>query len=135
MRSQANKQRRMDRTIADRADEDARERQPARSSRPDDEVLNTLRASKRWSGALRLMASVSLIFGCVVIYGLFGEYYHSTPTLYRTQECRRGDLLVTVTATGTLDPTNVVDIGCEISGTIRTVAFDVNDVVSAETYF
>ena len=48
---------------------------------------------------------------------------------YTTQPARRGDLTVTVTATGTLQPTNQVQIGSELSGTIRTVEADFNDTV------
>jgi HlyD family secretion protein len=45
---------------------------------------------------------------------------------YQTQEARRGDLTVTVTATGNLAPTNEVEVGSELSGIIRTVAVDYN---------
>ena len=38
---------------------------------------------------------------------------------------------MTVAATGTLNPTNVVEIGCEVSGTIKTVEVDVNDPVKS----
>ena len=48
---------------------------------------------------------------------------------YTTEPSRRGDLTVTVTATGTLQPTNQVDVGSELSGTVRTVSADFNDVV------
>ena len=52
-------------------------------------------------------------------------------TQYTTQEVTRGDLTVTVTATGNLEPRNQVDIGSELSGTIRSVTADVNDTVKA----
>ncbi len=48
---------------------------------------------------------------------------------YETASPQRGALAVKVTATGTLQPINQVDIGSELSGTIRTVAVDFNDVV------
>lgn len=48
---------------------------------------------------------------------------------YTTEPARRGDLTVLVTATGTLQPTNQVDVGSELSGTIRTVSADFNDPV------
>jgi HlyD family secretion protein len=48
-----------------------------------------------------------------------------------TQEVTTGDLTVTVTATGNLEPRNQVDIGSELSGTIRGVNVDVNDEVKA----
>jgi HlyD family secretion protein len=48
---------------------------------------------------------------------------------YKTQAAERGNLTVTVTATGTLEPTNQVDVGIEVSGTIKTVEVDYNDRV------
>lgn len=48
---------------------------------------------------------------------------------YETAAVRRGNLTVTVTATGTLEPTNQVEVGIEVSGTIRTVEVDYNDRV------
>jgi HlyD family secretion protein len=48
---------------------------------------------------------------------------------YSTAEAARGALTVTVTATGTLQPVNQVDLGSEISGTIKTVLVDFNDRV------
>jgi len=48
---------------------------------------------------------------------------------YVTEAVARGRLTVTVTANGTLQPTNKVDIGSELSGTVARVAVDVNDRV------
>jgi HlyD family secretion protein len=48
---------------------------------------------------------------------------------YQTEEARQGNLSVTVTATGTLQPTNQVDVGTEVSGTVETVEVDYNDRV------
>jgi HlyD family secretion protein len=109
-----------------------REESAASHPRPDVEVLNTLRTGARWSGAARLLIIVCLVGGAVGIYGGVERHYQPKAPQYRTQQCRRGDLVVTVAATGTLDPTNLVEIGCEISGTIRTVEVDVNDPVKAE---
>jgi len=50
---------------------------------------------------------------------------------YRTAEAERGDLVVTVTATGNLEPTNQVQVGTEVSGTVRSVEVDYNDIVTA----
>jgi len=49
---------------------------------------------------------------------------------YETEPVTRGDLVETVTATGTLVPVNEVEIGSEISGTIRSVNVDFNDRVT-----
>jgi HlyD family secretion protein len=50
---------------------------------------------------------------------------------YETTEAQQGDLTVTVSATGNLQPTDQVDVGSEVSGTIATVEVDYNDVVKA----
>lgn len=49
---------------------------------------------------------------------------------YLTQPVQRGNLLVAVSATGTLQPTTQVQVGIEVSGTIKTVAVDYNDRVT-----
>ncbi|TJY62254.1 efflux RND transporter periplasmic adaptor subunit [Sinimarinibacterium sp. CAU 1509] len=48
---------------------------------------------------------------------------------YTMAKIRRGDLTVTVAATGTLAPTHTVDVGIEVSGTVATVEVDYNDHV------
>lgn len=49
---------------------------------------------------------------------------------YATREARKGDLTVTVSATGNLKPINQVDVGSEQSGKITDVYVDVNDRVT-----
>ena len=46
---------------------------------------------------------------------------------YTTETVRRGDLTLTVTANGTLQPTRSIAIGSELSGTVSKVNVDVND--------
>ncbi len=48
---------------------------------------------------------------------------------YSTQAAARGDLTLTVTANGTLQPTRSISIGSELSGTVLQVNVDVNDQV------
>lgn len=48
---------------------------------------------------------------------------------YATEAVRRGDLGLTITATGNLEPTNEVTVGSELSGTILEVYVDINDRV------
>ncbi len=57
---------------------------------------------------------------------LFGG---STETHYSTDAVERGNLTVTVSATGKLAPTNQVQVGSELSGLVETVTVDVNDRV------
>lgn len=51
-------------------------------------------------------------------------------TAYVTEPVERGSLTVTVTATGTVEPTNLVEISSELSGTVRVVNADSNDSVT-----
>jgi HlyD family secretion protein len=48
---------------------------------------------------------------------------------YVTEPASKGDLTLTVTANGTLQPTRSVNIGSELSGTVLRVLVDVNDKV------
>ncbi|HET9651922.1 MAG TPA: efflux RND transporter periplasmic adaptor subunit [Usitatibacter sp.] len=48
---------------------------------------------------------------------------------YRTELAVRAELVVTVSATGSLQPTNKVDVGSELSGQIEKVLVDDNDPV------
>ncbi|HKX23112.1 MAG TPA: efflux RND transporter periplasmic adaptor subunit [Rhizorhapis sp.] len=51
-------------------------------------------------------------------------------TQYATEDLQRGNLTVTVSATGNLKPINQVDVGSEQSGLITDVYVDVNDRVA-----
>jgi HlyD family secretion protein len=53
---------------------------------------------------------------------------NAAPT-YSTQAASMGDLTLTVTANGTLQPTRSINIGSELSGTVLQVNVDVNDRV------
>lgn len=48
------------------------------------------------------------------------------PVKYTTQAARRGNLVVVVSATGTLEPVKKIDVGIEVSGTIKSVEVDYN---------
>jgi HlyD family secretion protein len=56
---------------------------------------------------------------------------HSQMPVYETSPVEKGDLVVTVTATGSLEPINQVDVGSELSGIVESVAVDFNDTVRA----
>ncbi len=50
--------------------------------------------------------------------------------VYTTQAATRGDVTLTVTANGTVQPTRTINIGSELSGTVLKVNVDVNDVIA-----
>ncbi|MFI5317190.1 MAG: efflux RND transporter periplasmic adaptor subunit [Myxococcota bacterium] len=81
------------------------------------------RLRNRW---LTLGGAAAIVLIALLVMALRGgdDRMHFT-----TQTARRGDLTVIVTATGTLQPTIQVDVSSELSGTVRTVSADFNDVV------
>lgn len=83
-------------------------------------------------GLKRRLAVASLVVLVATIIVIVKWAENSTLPRFRTEDVRRGDLVVTVSATGTLEPTRKVDIGCELSGTVRTVEADYNDHVKRD---
>jgi len=49
---------------------------------------------------------------------------------YETLPVEQGNIVITVSATGTLEPIKTVDVGIEVSGTVKTVEVDYNDRVT-----
>jgi HlyD family secretion protein len=82
----------------------------------------------RWRGWAGWAVVAALVLA--LAYFVFGRSDGGAAG-FVTQEVTTGNLTVTVTATGTLEPRNQVDIGSELSGTIRSVNVDVNDEVKA----
>ncbi|MCG6918487.1 MAG: efflux RND transporter periplasmic adaptor subunit [Deltaproteobacteria bacterium] len=80
---------------------------------------------KRWLVVTALVLIVVAV-AVVIIWKTAGK---TNSMHYKTQDVQRGDLTVIVTATGTLEPINQVDVGSEVSGTIKTVEVDYNDQV------
>jgi len=80
-----------------------------------------------WRGRNLIIAGLLLL---LVMAGLY--FSDSDPaTEYETAAAVRGDLLIYVIATGALEPTNKVEVGIEVSGTIASVEGDYNDQVKA----
>lgn len=79
---------------------------------------------RRWPVWLALAALVAAGAGA---YGWQLQRSKAAAPRYTTQAVARGDLTLTVSANGTLQPTRSVNIGSELSGTVRQVNVDVND--------
>jgi HlyD family secretion protein len=76
-----------------------------------------------WAGVLALVLA-----GGGVWYWQVRKTANAAPT-YTTQVAARGNLTLTVTANGTLQPTRSINIGSELSGTVLKVNVDINDHV------
>jgi HlyD family secretion protein len=85
----------------------------------------TKRGRGRWLAALLLVA-----IGAGVGLYFYGSA-DSQPFDYSTQEAKRGDLSVIVTATGSVQPTDQVEISSEMSGTVRQVNVTYNSPVKS----
>ena len=86
--------------------------------------------------ARRWWQSPTVWIGAIAVAGAIGGYVWwqnhqaaNAKPVYVAEEVKRGNLSITVAATGTLQPTRTVNIGSELSGTVRRVLVDVNDEV------
>ena len=71
-------------------------------------------------------AAIAVVLaGAVIVYASTGK----TQVRYKTAEVKKGELTVTVTATGNLQPVEQVEVGTEVSGTIKAVLVDYNSRV------
>ncbi len=72
----------------------------------------------------------ALVLIVVVGLGVVGTAYyvvHATaepPPRFRTATVVRGDLLSTISATGTAEPEEVVDVGAQVVGRIKSLGSD-----------
>ncbi|EER57586.1 hypothetical protein AcdelDRAFT_4843, partial [Acidovorax delafieldii 2AN] len=85
---------------------------------------------RRWwqRSTLWLGVAVLVAAGAGIAYWQ-GHQRASAAPVYVTEEVRRGNLTLNVSANGTLQPTRAVTIGSELSGTVGRVLVDVNDKV------
>lgn len=88
------------------------------------------------SGGKRRKGRFGWILACVAVLAAGGGYYWTAQSpatsgvVYTTEPVERGELTVTVTATGSVQPTHQVQVSSELSGTLSTVDVDYNDRVT-----
>jgi len=106
------------------------------NTRPDEnEDIETVLGVRQTAGSrarrgLKWLVIIALAAG--IGYG--GYSYHGADTTsdgltYTTDAAATGDIIVLVTATGTVEPTNKVEISSELSGIVRSVDVDYNSEV------
>ncbi|MCC2113727.1 MAG: biotin/lipoyl-binding protein, partial [Hyphomicrobiales bacterium] len=87
---------------------------------------------RRQFGGWRGLFAVALTIAAGVAgYVLWKGSGSSNVVSYVTEEATRGDLTIVVTATGSVQPLNEVNISSELSGTVRKVLVDYNSKVAA----
>jgi HlyD family secretion protein len=102
------------------------------SQEPDSDIsaiLGSEQSARRRSRYLLWVGFAAIILIAVFLVLRLSGDGNSQTVRYKTAEVKRGDLTVTVSATGTLEPVNQVEVGSEVSGSIRSVLVDFNDRV------
>jgi HlyD family secretion protein len=99
----------------------------------DPEVLKKLgvgqnRAARRWFVRLGIVLVLLAIVAGVLIWRARAN--RNNVPQYITETVEQGDLNETVTATGTLNPLDAVEVGSEVSGRVIKVNVDINDKVT-----
>ena len=72
------------------------------------------------------------IFSLLVLVGIAGggayyyvnQYTAEPTTSFRTAQVKQGDLAATISATGTVEPEEVVDVGAQVAGKVNTLGVD-----------
>lgn len=74
-----------------------------------------------------VIGALILVVAAIVLVSRLGS--NADTVEYKTQAGKQGSLTITVSATGNLEPTNQVEVGSELSGTVRALEADYNDKV------
>ena len=95
------------------------------------ETLSQMKTNHGRRRVMRWLMGLGLLI-VVAAFILAGRQHRMADTMhYQVQPVERGDLVITVTATGNLEATNQVEVGSELSGIITAMTADYNDTVTA----
>lgn len=106
---------------------------PSTASRPSADTLAEFLGARPETRRTRLVRALKWGVPLLVVVVLAGWLLWPSggAVRYATAPVETGDLRVTITATGNLEPRNQVTVGSELSGLVAAVLVDVNDRVSA----
>ncbi len=90
-----------------------------------------LGSKKRWPWRLLAVVAIVAVGFAVWVFVPIGT--SADRSVYVTEIVGRGDIQVSVSATGTIEPTDLVEVSSELSGTITQVQVDFNDAVEVGT--
>jgi HlyD family secretion protein len=98
---------------------------------PNTDALNALLPQTPTRSAWRRRAGAAgvLVLLLILAWWVWGRGTQPVQWQYITEPLARGDLTLTVTANGTLQPVRHVNVGSELSGTVQAVRVEVNDRV------
>ncbi|MBF7070851.1 efflux RND transporter periplasmic adaptor subunit [Aliarcobacter butzleri] len=95
------------------------------------EELESFSSKKRINRKFIYITTAIVSFLAIVLFFIFNGNNKSNKIEYITKKVTQGDLSVVVSTTGNLNPTNSVEIGIEVSGTLKEIFVDFNDEVKA----
>jgi len=104
----------------------------ATSTTPPDDLAKLLDEPAPRAWYRRRMVWIATLSAVLLIAGIWywqAQKSANAAPAYQTQPVTRGNLSMTVTANGTLQPVRTTSIGSELSGTVLKVNVDVNDVI------
>ncbi len=70
--------------------------------------------------------AVTALFVLGAALGLGWHFHNGQKVLFNTAAVKRGDLVSTISATGTIEPVEVVDVGAQVAGLILSFGKDKN---------
>jgi HlyD family secretion protein len=84
---------------------------------------------------MKMLAAFLMVVGLVAGGGYYYVQYFTgePPTSFRTATVKRADLLATISATGTVEPEEVVDVGAQVAGRITKILVDYGSTVKQNT--
>ena len=94
------------------------------------EHLELNSSNKKGSRLKKLIIIVIIIIAALIGLSFFRSKHTESEAKYKTEPVTKGNLTITVSATGSLEPRNKVDVGSELSGIVKTVDVDFNDHVT-----
>lgn len=99
------------------------------SSIKSEDIEKNLASQTEKKGFKKWFLWIVIFIAIAVALYLFVFNKSEESVAYNTVTPIKKDLVVSVSATGNLEPTNSVDVGIEVSGTILAIYVDYNDVV------
>src|SRR4030043_1512553 len=78
------------------------------------------------------MKKILIIGGIIIVIGIAGLFFFrgkGNEPQFRTDKVTKGDIVMSVTATGTVNPVTTVLVGTQVSGTIKDIYVDFNTPV------
>jgi HlyD family secretion protein len=106
------------------------ERPPANghsSGRVQTIILDLKRSKRPWRAIAAAVLVLALVITAVLVY----RVRTAGAVAYATAPVTQGDLVQTVSATGTVNPQNTIDVGTQVSGTVSEIDADYNSKVRA----